>query len=71
MLATALPIVGHYIERERLYLNTLSIEHTRLYNELGYGFTCRAFSMGLFASFLNTEFKRLGCKFTFELFRRW
>ena len=71
MLATALPIVGPYIERERLYLNTLSIEHTRLYNELGYGFTCRAFSMGLFASFLNTEFKRLECKFTFELFRRW
>jgi hypothetical protein len=54
-----------------LYLTTLSIEQTRLYNELGYGFTCRAFSMGLFASFLNTEFKRLGCKFTFELFRRW
>lgn len=71
MLATTLPIVGRFIERERFYLSTLSIEHTRLYNELGYGFTCRAFSMGLFTSFLNTEFQKLECKFTFELFSRW
>ena len=71
LIATGLPIVGHFIERERVYLSTLSIEHTRLYNEVGYGFTCRLFSVGVFASFLNTEFQRWEAKFTFELFRRW
>ena len=65
------PILGRYVERERIYLNSLSIAHTRIYSELGYGFTCRAFSVGLFASFLNVQYQRMGCKFTFELFRRW
>ena len=65
------PILGRYVERERVYLNSLSIAHTRIYSELGYGFTCRAFSMGLFASFLNVHYQSMGCKFTFELFRRW
>ena len=71
LAAYAIPVVGRYVERERIYLSSLSIEHTRLYSELGYGFTCRYFSMGIFSSFINTEFKDLGCKFTFELFRRW
>ena len=65
------PIVGRYVERERIYLSSLSIAHTRLYSELGYSFTCRFFSMGVFASFMNTEYQDLGAKFTFELFRRW
>ena len=71
LVASMIPLVGHYVERERAYLNSLSIAHTRIYSELGYGFTCRAFSMGLFASFLNTQYQSMGCKFTFELFRRW
>lgn len=71
LFATRLPVVGKYIERERLYLSTLSIDHTRLYNELGYGFTNRYFSIGLFASFLNVELQDVECKFTIELFRRW
>ena len=71
LAASFLPFVGHYIERERIYLSSLSISHTRLYSELGYGFTCRYFSVGLFASFLNTQLQESGAKFTFELFRRW
>ena len=66
-----LPLVGHYIEKERFYLSALSIDNTRPYSELGYGFTTRLVSIGLFASFLNAEFQEFGCKFTFELFRRW
>jgi len=65
------PAIGRYVERERVYLSTLSIDHTRQYSEIGYGFSCRMFSMGIFASFLNTEYQKIGCKFTFELFRRW
>ena len=72
LLATSfVPLVGRFVQRERIYLSSLSIAHSRLYSELGYGFTCRLFSVGFFASFLNTEFQESGAKFTFELFRRW
>ena len=71
MAASFVPFAGRYVERERIYLSTLSIAHTRLYSELGYGFTCRYFSVGFFASFFNTQFQETGAKFTFELFRRW
>ena len=71
MALSFVPFAGRYIERERIYLSSLSVAHTRLYSELGYGFTCRYFSMGFFASFLNTQFQETGAKFTFELFRRW
>lgn len=66
-----LPVLGHYVETERLYLSALSIEHTRPYTEIGYGFTTRFISIGLFASFLKTRYQEVGCKFTFELFRKW
>lgn len=72
MLAlTWLPLVGRFIETERLYASALQIEHTRPYMELGYGFTNRYFSVGIFGSFLNGKFHDFGSKFTFELFRKW
>ena len=66
-----IPFLGRFVERERVYLSALGIHNTRPYYELGYGFTTRLISIGLFTSFLNTEFQDFGCKFTFELFRRW
>ena len=71
LAASFLPFIGRYVEREQTYWNALSIAHTRLYSELGYGFTSRYFSMGFFASFLNLEYQRFTTKFTFELFSRW
>ena len=71
MLMSGLPLVGRFLERERFYLSALNIDHTRPYYELGYGFTTRFFTMGIFSSFLNTEFRNVECKFTFELFQRW
>ncbi len=68
---TWIPGIGRLLEMERVYLSVLSIEHTRPYFELGYGFTNRYFSTGLFTSFLNTKFQGIGCRFTIELFRRW
>lgn len=65
------PLVGHFVETEMIYASVLSIEHTRLYSEVGYGFTNRYFSTGIFASFLNHKFQSFGCKFTIELFSRW
>ena len=71
LLLTWMPILGRYIETERLYLSSLQIQHTRPYFELGYGFTTRYFSVGLFGSFLNGSFHEFGSKFTIELFSRW
>ena len=71
LLTSWLPLVGRLVERERFYISALSIDNTRPYSELGYAFTTRLLSIGLFASFLNTEFQNFECKFTFELFRRW
>ena len=65
------PLIGRIVETERFYLSALSIEHTRPYFEVGYGFQIRYFSTGIFASFLNTSYQSFGCKFTIELFRRW
>ncbi len=65
------PLIGHFVETEMVYISLLSIEHTRLYSEVGYGFTNRYFSTGIFASFLNQKIMELGCKFTIEIFRRW
>ena len=71
LLASLVPVVGRYVERERAYVNSLLIQNTRPYSELGYGFTCRYFSVGVFASFFGLKYEEMGAKFTFELFRRW
>ncbi|MCR5513352.1 MAG: DUF5686 family protein [Prevotella sp.] len=71
LMLSWIPWVGRIVETERIYISALSIDHTRPYYELGYGFQNRYFSTGIFASFLNTRFQSFGCKFTIELFRRW
>lgn len=71
MILSRLPLLGNFVETERFYASFLEIEHTRPYTELGYGFTTRFVSIGLFAGFLNGEFNEFGTKFTFELFRKW
>lgn len=71
LFATWIPYLGKYIEKERFYVSSVFVDHTRPYMELGYGFTNRYISVGLFASFLGAEFKKFGISFDFELFRRW
>ena len=71
LFATWIPYLGKYIEKERFYVSSVLVDHTRPYIELGYGFTNRYISVGLFASFLNTQFQKFGISFDFELFKRW
>jgi hypothetical protein len=71
MVATWIPYVGKYIEKERFYINSVLLERTRPYFEIGYGFTNRYISVAGFASFKNSHFERVGFKFDFEIFRRW
>jgi len=71
MVLSWLPWLGNFVETERFYASFLEIEHTRPYSEIGYGFSTRFISVGVFASFLTGHFHEFGAKFTFELFRRW
>jgi len=71
MFATWIPYVGKYIEKERFYINSVLLERSRPYYEVGYGFTNRYISVAAFASFKNSHFERMGFKFDFEIFRRW
>lgn len=71
MLLSRIPYVGRLMEIERIYVNTLFVEHLHPYIECGYGFTNRFFSMGLFLATRNADFEGIGCRFGFELFRDW
>ena len=71
LLATWIPYLGKYIEKERFYISGVLLERSRPYYEIGYGFTNRYISAGAFASFRNTKFEDFGVKFDFELFKRW
>ena len=72
MAVSHLPWIGKFTETERIYLNTLIIEHTQPpYMELGYGFSNKICSVALFTNLLNWNIKEVGCKFTMELFRHW
>lgn len=72
MFITRMPWIGRYIEKEKLFLSMLQIEHISTpYIETGYGITNQYFSMGLFANFINGKFFEFGTKFTLELFRKW
>lgn len=71
MLLSRIPYIGKFMEIERIYINTLFVDHLHPYVEYGYGFTNRFFSMGIFLATKNTEFDGFGCRFGFELFRDW
>ena len=71
LFATWLPYFGKYIEKERFYVSSVLLEKTRPYYEVGYGFTNRYISVGLFASFYNSRIEKVGINFDFELFKRW
>ena len=65
------PNRGKYIEIERIYGSTLIAKNIHPYTELGYGFTNRLFSFGLFVGTTNGKFQGFGCRIGLELFRNW
>jgi len=71
LITSWIPLIGHFIETERIYASALSVKNLNPYVECGYGFTTRLFSAGIFVSNKNGKFNGFGCKFGFELFRRW
>ena len=71
MLLSRAPLIGKYIEIERIYGSTLIAKNIHPYTELGYGFTNRLFSFGLFVGTTNGKFQGFGCRIGLELFRNW
>lgn len=71
MFLSNLPILGHFIEMERVYVNTLFARDNHPYMELGYGLTNRVFSIGLFVATKNNKYDGVGCRIGLELFRDW
>lgn len=71
LLLSNIPLIGKGIEKERIYVSALSIQHTRPYFELGYGFSNRFYSTAVFCNLLGGKVQEFGFKFTVELFRRW
>lgn len=70
LLLSWIPKLGHFMEMERIYLSVLDVKDIHPYVELGYGFTTRLFSCGLFVSSGQGN-RMMGFKFGFELFRNW
>ena len=71
LLLSWIPLVGTVIEKERLYLSTLHLHGLSHYMELGYGFTNRLFSTGIFLGLKRGEYYNIGVRFGFELFNGW
>lgn len=66
-----MPWVGRFFEKERLYASALVVTHLHPYIEVGYGFTTRWASMGLFMANRNGKYDGFGVKVGLELFRQW
>lgn len=68
---TWIPYVGRLFEKERIYVNMLSISRLTPYIEWGYGIQTRALSLGVFASQKKWHFDDVAIRFSIELFNRW
>ena len=66
-----IPLVGQVVEKERIYVSALSIRKLSPYLEVGYGFTNRLFSIGIFCGGSSHRFEGVGIKWGFELFNNW
>ena len=71
MLLSYCPLIGQIVEKERIYMSALAVTRMLPYIEVGYGFTNRVFSMGIFTGFSPGHFEGVGLKFGFELFNNY
>ena len=66
-----IPFIGRFIEKERIYINTLDVTRLHPYIEYGYGIATHILSAGMFVGQKNGRFDGFGVRFGFELFRQW
>lgn len=71
LILSRLPIIGKYLETERIYINFLFTDKLHPYIEYGYGFKNKIFSSGIFFATSNKKIDGFGVRFGLELFRDW
>lgn len=70
-LMSWIPVIGHTIEKERIYFSALRANKLSHYTEIGYGFTNRFVSLGCFMALKRGRYDGFGVKVGFELFDGW
>ncbi len=63
--------LSKYIQKERLYCNTLTVNALKPYMEFGYGISTHALDFALFCAVANGKSTSFGTKFIFKLFDNW
>lgn len=71
LLLSWIPLIGQTFEAERVYFSMLDAAAMHPYLEVGYGFTTRLLSFGIFAANIKGKFEGIECKVGLELFRHW
>lgn len=62
MLLSRLPGISRVVQKERIYLNLLSVKALGLYAELGYGISTHLLDLGLFTGISHDKSLNFGCK---------
>ncbi len=71
LLLSWIPWVGRAMELERIYFSVVSLTKLHPYAEVGYGFTNRLFSLGVFVGGSPYRFEGVGLRLGLELFEKW
>ena len=71
LITSWIPLLGHFVEMERLYVSVLDVKKLHPYFELGYSVKTRLLSVGAFVSADKAHYRSFGFKFGFELFSQW
>lgn len=67
LMLSRLPHLARIIQRERLYLNLLSVRSLAFYAETGYGISTHLIDLGMFTSFAPDRSCHFGFKVVFKL----
>lgn len=68
LLFSRLPLLTKFIQKERVYLNLLTVKALKFYGELGYGISTNIIDLGAFIGVAPDHSIDFGCKIVFNIF---
>lgn len=68
LILSRLPHLSRFIQKERIYLNLLSVQKLHLYTELGYSFSSHIVDFGVFSGMSPDHSISFGCKAVLRFF---
>ena len=68
LLFSRLPYLSKVVQKERVYLNLLSVKALNFYSEIGYGFSTNIVDLGAFIGFAPDHSIDFGCKVVLKFF---